>query len=225
MTTAPVPLALGMRVHHLICDLDGTLVDSLPGIECSTRHALAKCLPGVVAPPMRDVVGPPIAKMFAQLWPQLPCDELDCLLAAFRQHYNEEGCLASVCYPGVRETLSELRKREVEMFVLTNKPLAPTQTILRHTGIEEFFAGVVSPDTAEPSYLTKSAAAKALRDVHALAPASTAIVGDGLDDAAAAAACGFAFFLAAYGYGSAAVRGTSGSRVALKFFAEILSFA
>lgn len=214
-----------MQFRNLIFDLDGTLVDSLPGIEASTRYAVRQCLPGTRVPAMRQLIGPPIAKMFATLWPDLPPDRFDCLIAAFRQHYNNEGCRASACYPGVAESLGILYEREVKMFVLTNKPLAASRTILRHTGIAQFFADVVSPDSSNPPFTTKAEAAKALQYRRGISAEESALVGDGLDDAAAAASCGLAFILAGYGYGSATAGEARGAIYTLKSFAEILLFA
>lgn len=56
-----------MPFSTVIFDLDGTLIDSLPGIEASTRHAVAECLPDRVLPSMRELIGPPIASMLGNL--------------------------------------------------------------------------------------------------------------------------------------------------------------
>ena len=96
-------------MRSVIFDLDGTLVDSLPGIESSARTAIESVLPGVPMPDLKAIVGPPIAAMFARLWPDLEPEKMGRLVAAFRSHYVEKGCLDSLPFPGVMETLSRLQ--------------------------------------------------------------------------------------------------------------------
>ena len=210
------------RFRNLIFDLDGTLVDSLPGLEASITCALQQCLPGRVLPPMREHVGPPIAVMLARVYPELSTGELDTVVQAFRSHYNAEGCRTSLLYPGVSETLQQLQQTGASMFVLTNKPSVPTRSILEQTGILGHFRAVVSADSVQPAYASKTAAAQALAAEHELDPGVTVLVGDGADDARAAEACGFAFVLARYGYGSAAAAKVGNAVAAIDSFREIL---
>lgn len=207
------------RFHNLIFDLDGTLVDSLAGIEASIRHAAG----GRQLPPLRAQIGPPIAQMFWRMWPTLTETEHANLLKAFREHYDTEGCRDACLYPGVEETLKHLRKRGAILFVVTNKPIFPTRLILQGRGILHLFHDVISPDKRSPPFASKAEAVRVLRDQYQLNPAATAVVGDGLDDREAAAAAGFAFILASYGYGSAAGEGNAGALATLNSFSELVS--
>ena len=211
-----------MRYGNIIFDLDGTLVDSLAGIEASSRHAVNQCFPAKSLPPMRELIGPPIAKMFARLWPELNASELETLVASFRQHYNAEGCFLSELYPGVRETLRTLQEYGATMFVLTNKPRHATGLILEHLRVLSCFTALVSPDSQEPAFTAKREGAKLLREKYDLDPAATVLVGDGRDDAEAAEASGFSFLIAAYGYGSAAREAHGMHTPAVKTFPSIL---
>jgi phosphoglycolate phosphatase len=211
-----------MQVRTVIFDLDGTLVDSLPGIEASTRHAIAACLPGRALPPLRDLIGPPIATMLGNVWPDLPEPELERVVAAFRAHYDAEGCRLSAPYPHVREVLDELKANGIAMHVLTNKPLQPTLSILELNGIRPHFGDVISPDSVQPAFTAKVEGARLLRDRHQLEPAATLVVGDGLDDLKAAESCGFSFAVAAFGYGSATRSGNAAAYPQMKTFPELL---
>jgi phosphoglycolate phosphatase len=204
-------------MRNVIFDLDGTLVDSLPGIEQSARMAIGRVLPEEPMPDLRAIIGPPISKMFAKVWPNLAPEKMDRLVAEFRIHYVTRGCLASTPFPGVLETLSRLHSSGVALFVLTNKPVAPTFKILDHLGLARFFIGTLAPDSVEPPLRSKPDGARLLMEKFALKPGETALVGDGADDAASAAACGFRFIAATYGYG------TAGASAALRIekFSEI----
>src|SRR3954471_18542076 len=124
-----------MAFENFIFDLDGTLVDSVDGIEASVGHALRSCVPDRRSPDLREQIGPPIAKMFARMFPDLESATIEALIAAFRQHYDDQGCRLSRLYPGVTETLAALADRGSAMFVVTNKPLHATRVILQETGV------------------------------------------------------------------------------------------
>jgi phosphoglycolate phosphatase len=211
-----------MTFENFIFDLDGTLVDSLDGIEASVAEALRICFPDREIPNLREQIGPPIGKMFARMFPDLDFAEIEKLVAVFRRHYDDEGCVLSRLYPGVEETLATLSARGSKLFVLTNKPQHATRVILEQNSILRFFTEVVSPDTTTPPFSVKTEAAQALGERWRLAPATTALIGDGRDDCAAARASGFAFILAKYGYGAAALDGSAEAVAALNTFSEIL---
>jgi phosphoglycolate phosphatase len=210
------------QFDNLIFDLDGTLVDSLPGIEASAGWAISQCLPHRELPSMREVIGPPIATMFAQTFPDLSREQQAHLVAAFRQHYDQEGCLLSTAYPGVAEVLQKLKVAGVKMFVLTNKPALASEKILAHLRLLSHFTRVISPDSTEPPFAKKAAGGQYLANAFNLMPKATALIGDGIDDREAASACGFAFFVASYGYGSAAGQNNGRGAQVLKTFSHIL---
>jgi phosphoglycolate phosphatase len=208
-------------ISAVVLDLDGTLVDSLPGIEASLRFAVEQCLPGRSLPDVRAVIGPPVGLMLRALFPDLAEDDLARTVAEFRLHYDIEGCLRSRLYDGVCETLAALTRSAVALFILTNKPLRPTLRILEAVALRDQFRAVVCPDSSDPAFAIKAEGAKRLTQEYGLAPGSTMLVGDGPDDADAAAACGFAFAAAAYGYGNVLGRRVIESRIILKNFSEL----
>jgi len=190
-----------VNIRNVIFDLDGTLVDSIEGIEVSTRTALLQTLPGETIPDLKALIGPPVAIMFARAWPDLAPERMKRLLLAFRIHYALVGCLRSIPFPGVSETLTHLQSSDIRMFVLTNKPAEPTQVILEHLQLAGFFCKILSPDSVDPPSPTKRQGARHLMEQFKLSPRQTALIGDGEDDANAADECGFRFIRAAYGYG------------------------
>lgn len=197
----------GRSIDSIIFDLDGTLIDSLPGIGASVAVALRECMPGYDLPQLHGLVGPPIGLMFQRLYPERTVEQIGAMVAAFRRHYDTVGCVQSRLYDGVARTLETLHARGLQLFVLTNKPAGPTAAILKTLGILDRFRFVVSPDSPQAAFSVKSAGAVWLQERYALAAERTLLVGDGVDDAHAAERCGFKFLLAAYGYGQAARAG------------------
>lgn len=192
-----------MAITQLFFDLDGTLVDSFPGIAFSASAALAQVLPGRPAPDFLPFIGPPIREIFRRALPENDLKILDRLEQSFRASYNAEGWRATRAYAGVEKVLTQIRQSGRICRVLTNKPQQPARAILRQLGLERFFDDVITPDWRSPGFSSKVEAALDFRRRHDLAFETTLLVGDSDDDGAAAAACGFKFAAVKFGYGRA----------------------
>lgn len=212
-----------MRTINVLFDLDGTLVDTLPGIDYSMRATVAQVLPGVVLPvDLRPFIGPPLRKVFHLLHPSASPEELDTLEKTFRLSYDAEGWRRSLEYPGVRETLERLQENEVTCFVVTNKQVRISTIILEHFGLRKFFKEIVSPDIRTPRFGCKTESLAYVITQHNLLAADSFFVGDSQDDARAAQDCNVAFLAATYGYGNASAQENVLGR--LTQFSEVLGF-
>jgi phosphoglycolate phosphatase len=212
-----------LRFRNLVFDLDGTLVDSLPGIETSLRAALARLHPERVLAEgaLRPRVGPQLPAIMALLWPDLTPAEIAALVAAYREHYVAESCAHTAAFPGVTRLLEDFHRTGARLFLLTNKPRAQAEMILNRQGWTALFEEIGCPDDPDRPFASKAAGAVSLRERRGLAPPATLLLGDALDDSEAAAAAGFAFVRAAYGYGAPAGHGNSSGEI----LAEIGAFA
>jgi phosphoglycolate phosphatase len=126
---------------------------------------------------------------------------LDAALAAFHRCYRANLFSASRLYPGVPETLLDLRRRGIVLGCITNKPQAYTDPLLEQAGIAGLLDFAFSGDTFD----TKKPHAKPLLRAAAeyrIAPADAVMVGDSKNDRDAAGSAGFGFVFAAYGYAS-----------------------
>lgn len=191
-------------VNAVLFDLDGTLVDSLPGISWAARLAMAEVLPGSELPDLRPFVGPPIREVFRRLLDEATIALLADLESAFRRHYNMEGWRRSLAYPDVPDALASLSAGGIRLGVVTNKPQEPTKRILDHLDLARFMDVVLTPDSSSPPFASKAETLVAALQARALIPALTLFVGDSNDDAFAARACGVRFAAVTRGYGNAA---------------------
>ena len=198
------PGARGPGFAAVIFDLDGTLVDSRPGIEESCRVALAEVAPGIHVPDISGVLGKPLEELVAAIGPTLTEEQRSAVRAAFARVYDGGGWRCSELYPGVGDALRALRAHAVRLFVATNKRRLPSERILAAVGLRSCFEAVYALDSADGTYADKPAMAKACLADHALEPTSTLVVGDSGEDYAMARVHGLSFAAARWGYGAAA---------------------
>ena len=126
----------------VLFDLDGTLVDSSPGIFSSVRHAAAALgLPAPGPAQLRRMVGPPLQDGFALVL-GLPLARVPAAVAAYREHYAAGALLDVTVHDGVPELLADLRAAGATLAVATSKPEPFAVRVLDHTGLLPAFAGV-----------------------------------------------------------------------------------
>jgi phosphoglycolate phosphatase len=126
----------------VLFDLDGTLVDSSPGIHASVRVAVAELgLPEPTATQLRAMVGPPLQDGFALTF-GLTGAKVERAVAAYRAHYAAGAMLEARTYRGIPELLAGLRADGAVLAVATSKPEPFAVRILEHAGLLGHFASV-----------------------------------------------------------------------------------
>jgi phosphoglycolate phosphatase len=188
-------------MRNVIFDLDGTLVDSIPGIQWSVDAALAACAMPPRTCSLRPLIGPPIREILSALTAAKEPVLLDGLVSAFRSAYDSEGWRKTTCQPGARNALENLFAAGCRMWVVTNKPGRASREILRELGMMSFFLDVVSPDSRTPPFNSKAGMLVNLLECCALNRAATIMVGDTLEDCRAAEEAGIACAFVPHGYG------------------------
>ena len=128
-----------MRYKTVLLDLDGTLVDSAPGIVQSIAHALREV--GAPVPSMSKLlrwVGPPLPESFHVLG-GIPQDEVDNVLTIYRRQYLDVGAYDSKLFDGVGALLRDLKERDITIALATSKPYTPAVLMLEHFTIAHHF--------------------------------------------------------------------------------------
>jgi phosphoglycolate phosphatase len=171
-----------MGLQAALFDLDGTLIDSIPGIEFSVDSAISELGLPVRESDLRPLIGPPIREIFGHLLPQLGEQQLWNLEAAFRVSYDSSGWQKTVLYENVALILEKLSRAGVRLFVVTNKPTFATGRILEALGISHFFETVLCRDGRMPYFTSKSEMLKDLMHASNLQSDNCLYIGDTYDD-------------------------------------------
>ena len=162
----------------VLLDLDGTLIDSAPGILGSLAAAFAELdipLPAGGLP--RTLLGPPLYRSLPTL---VGDDRTPPLLAAYRRIYGDTGIRECVPFDGIDDLLRDLAGDGVTLAVATSKAQVYAEKIVEYRGWTELFATVCG-DTLDAARPTKAdVVGEALRRLGG--PTDAVMVGDRLHD-------------------------------------------
>jgi len=136
-------IAMFQAMTSVLLDLDGTLIDSQPGILASCVATLRAL--GHEADETLDIkraIGPPLEDMLKVLLQSYGDDRVDEAVAAYRQHYGESGLFGSEPYPGIRSSLEKMRQAGLRIYLATSKREVFASRILHHLGFATYFDGI-----------------------------------------------------------------------------------
>ena len=205
----------------VLFDLDGTIIDSAPGILDGFRHTLTEL--GIPVPPTADLfelIGPPILDSF-ELRFGMTKAEAQHALDIYRPYYRRVGMFNATVYPGVPDVLAELQKAGIPVSLATSKPESSAIRILVHFGLDHYFTVMTGASEDDSRSAKVDVVADALRRLgEAGADLSRVVmVGDREHDVIGAAANDVPTVLVTWGYGSRAER--AGTIAAVDSAAEL----
>ena len=184
----------------VIFDLDGTLVDSSPGIISSLNAAFEATGIKPIREPSPSMIGPPLRETLLHLSPSPENAIIDQLSATFKAHYDSIGFQGTRPFLGANEMLLGLRDANITLYVATNKRQVPTSLILDALHWSSLFAQSCSPDSFSPPARDKAEILTKLIAVQNHSPLKYLYVGDRIDDFYAAKQVGIPFALADWGF-------------------------
>lgn len=189
-----------MNVDAVIFDLDGTLVESAPGILASFDVAFQACNIQPVRALTKEIIGPPLRETIESLTENLPSAQIDHLVSIFKKHYDTDGCKQTHAFLGITNLLRYLSEKNIALFIATNKRHVPTQNVIKTLKWEVYFKGIFSLDSISPVASNKGALIRHITDTFHLSPSTTLYIGDREEDRVAAENSRVQFFFADWGY-------------------------
>ena len=189
-------------IRGLIFDLDGTLVDSLPGIAAALNHTLGDLnLPTHPVDAVEGFIGDGVDNLVRRaLGPELAHHHAE-VLAGFQARYPVDWKTGTHPYPGMMDLLAELASRNFPMAVLSNKPHPFTTEIVSALFPAHSFQTVRGHLPGTPRKPDPTAALEIV-DSWNLKPAEVAYIGDSTVDLATARAAGLIPLIFSWGYGT-----------------------
>ena len=179
-------------------DLDGTLMDSKPGIVASLRHAFRTAGHDALADEdLTWMIGPPFSDSFERIGIADPAPVLE----AYRVHYQAEGMYQAAVYAGVVDMIAALEAQGSRLYLATAKPHAYATKITEHFGLAPSFAAEFGPELDGTRGWKGDLLAYALERTGETAERSV-MVGDRHHDIAAGQQVGMSTIAVTWGYGS-----------------------
>jgi phosphoglycolate phosphatase len=190
-------------VSCILFDMDGTLLDSAPGVMDSAARALKAV--NAPVPPQRDLlkyVGPPMYESFRQS-AGLDTATAQEALRHYRATYAETGAELSSLFDGVSGLLEQLASLQCPMAVATSKVEDQAVRLAGAFGIDRHFADICGASDAAGRASKEDVIAESLGrlKVQGVDISSPVMVGDRRYDVAGAAAHGVPTIFVAWGYG------------------------
>ena len=195
-----------MAYSVILFDLDGTIVDSAPGITATLAYTFEQMgLPIPTPSELVAYVGPPILDSFrdrAGFTPELAQHALE----IYRPQYLETGVYNATVYDGLPGVLRAIHSAGVPLSLATSKPELPATLILEHFGLASQFDIITGASADEVRSAKADVVAEALVRLEAFGAdlSNPVMVGDREHDVHGAAAHGIPTIFVEWGYGSPA---------------------
>ena len=197
---------IGRPYTAVLFDLDGTIVDSAPGITASLAKTLADLHEPIQTPAeLLRWVGPPILDSFRDLG-GFDEEESERALEIYRGHYLSEGVFDATVYDGVPDVLRAVSEARLPLSLATSKPETPATIVLEHYGLATYFDELTGASDDETRSKKADVIAEALRRLAANGAdlSRTIMIGDRIHDIEGATANGIPTIYVTWGYGSPA---------------------
>lgn len=206
-------------MRTVLFDLDGTLLDTRESIMRAFAFALGQFGVPIAPETLAEHFGRPIRDAYQRLVPSI---EPERLMEAHREHQTQHMHLVAP-FPGVEQTLSDLRKRNCTLGVVTNRMRRSAEAYLAHTALADHFETLVAWEDVENKKPHPEGIRKALATLDAQ-PSDTLFVGDTTYDIAAGKAAGVFTAGVTYGHEGEALA-ESNPDFLLRSFEDVLRIA
>jgi phosphoglycolate phosphatase len=188
----------------VLFDLDGTILDSAPGILTSLVDTFNHI--GFPVPPQDELIhyiGPPLLDSFQKRAGMSPEDARK-TLEIYRQDYRKDGAFDAAIFPGVVGLLESLTSAGIPVAIATSKPEDQTLRILEHFDLMKYLTAVSgsSEDEARSSKADIVGRAVELLEAAGADTSLAVMIGDRVYDVEGAAAHEIPAIIVEWGYGS-----------------------
>lgn len=201
-----------VTISTVLFDLDGTLINSFPGIRhCANQAFIDNGYEPLDDETLLTFVGPPLHQSFSK-WVRDPAHVAD-LITSYRFHYANDGLLNYTIYEGILPVLDYLESAGKALAVATLKPTRFAAHIIAESPLGDYFQ-VVSGTTSDHSDETKAdIITAALKGLGVTPGPNVCMIGDRHQDVEGATATSVSFIGAGWGFGSVAEFSAAGATV------------
>lgn len=188
-----------MHYDAILFDVDGTLIDSAPGILNTLEEVFQEMGVSVAREELKRYIGPPLRKSFGEHFSEP--EKIEEATELYRESYARKGRHEGDAYPGVPEMLRRLKDAGLTLCTATCKPVDVVTPILEEKGLAPYF-DFIGGASMDESRDNKTDVIRYVLAQPVMQGKRVLMVGDRCDDMQGAANCHLDAAAALYGYGS-----------------------
>ncbi|MBR2334538.1 MAG: HAD-IA family hydrolase [Clostridia bacterium] len=212
------------KYKTILFDLDGTLIDSKPGILTSIRKTLDAFNIPYTEEIIDGMVGPPFRVSMKEMLGIGDMSVIEQLITFYRTHYKAGDWRDCKIYDGVVEMLTTLREKGYTLGLATSKPLQYTTIIMEELGLDKYFHYVGGATGDATSELKTDVINNVLMKLGVKDLDSVLMIGDRLYDIEGAKSSGVDSMGILWGYGDRAEHENCGADFILSTPSEVVEF-
>lgn len=169
-----------MKIHTILFDLDGTLIDTNELIITSFLHTFEHYKLPMTREETLAFIGPSLKDTFDNVDPE----KTEEMIQVYREHNLQHHDNFVEAYPYVVEALKRLKEANIKLGIVTTKMRTGVNMGLKLVGLEGLFDTIITLDDVTHEKPHPEPVIKAMNELDANA-ASTLMVGDNIHDIAA----------------------------------------
>lgn len=128
-------------MNSILFDMDGTLIDSAPGIKRCAQITLHQMkLPIIPYEELDFFIGPPLRDCFRLC--SVPESRIEEAVSIYRSYYEKEGKLEGSVYPFLPKALNRLKQLSFKLYICTSKNETIAKDMAIHYHYDSLFDGI-----------------------------------------------------------------------------------
>ena len=131
------------QYKYIFWDMDGTIINSYPGVVESVLYALKHFGLTETNPEiMRRFIGPPLRVTFGEIY-HMDETQIEQAVEKYRENYNAGGMFKCEVYPGITQAMDAFQKAGFKQIIASSKPEHMCRLLLDRFGLIEKMDDVV----------------------------------------------------------------------------------
>lgn len=191
----------------IIWDLDGTLVDTAPGVISTYMYLIKnQYLPARSAEKLQRLIGPTLQSALSKEF-GLNVEQTQEMVERFREYYQDKAIYCANPYPKIGEVVEIFRRKGFTQVLVTNKREDLAKKLCAYYSFNQYFKIIIGGDP----YGLKTKSKLIGECLQQLGTRNVIMIGDTEGDKQAASENGVKFLGVNYGYGFRNVSGYANS--------------
>ena len=212
------------KYKYIFWDMDGTIINSYPGVVESVLYALKHFGMTETDPEiMRRFIGPPLRVTFGEIY-HMEEAQIEEAVSKYRENYNAGGMFKCELYPGVAQAMDAFKEAGFRQIISSSKPENMCRLILDRFGLIEKMDDVVGASLDGKIDSKQEVLEEAFRRLGNPDKSQVVLIGDTKFDVIGANSVGIDCVGITYGFGTREEMEEHGAKKVFDSIEEVISY-